>query len=68
MVTRGNTHLATNTLPVPVIQNVFLLLPLEWYLLPLTTLNRYQPTDSSEKFFLPLHQGIYLLSDIECLW
>ena len=44
MVTKGVTHLATNTLPVPVIQSVFSLLPLGGYLLPLTTLNRYQPT------------------------
>ena len=51
MVIRGITHLATNTLPVPVIQSVFSWLPLGRYLLSLTTLNRYQPTDSSEKFF-----------------
>ena len=49
MVTRGITHLATDTLPVLVIQSVFSLLPLGRYLLPLTTLNRYQPIDSSGK-------------------
>ena len=51
MVIRGIPHLATNTLPVPVIQSVFSLLPLGRYLLSLTTLNRYQPINSSEKFF-----------------
>ena len=60
MVTRGIAHLEANILPVVVMQNVFLLLPLGKYLLPLATLNRHQPADSSEKFFLPLHQGIYL--------
>ena len=54
-IMRGITHLATNTLPMLVIQSVFSLLPLVRYLLPLTTLNRYQTTDSSGKFFLPLH-------------
>ena len=34
-----------------VVQNAFLLLPLCKYLLPVTTLNQYQPTDSSGKFF-----------------
>ena len=43
------THLATDTMPVLVIQSVFSLLPLGRYLLPITTLNRYQPTDSSGK-------------------
>ena len=56
MVTRGITQLATNTLPVLVIHCAFSLLPLGTYLLALTTLNNYQPTDSS------------LLSDIECIW
>ena len=37
MVTRGITHLATDTLPMLVIQSVFSLLPLGRYLLPLTT-------------------------------
>ena len=55
---RGITHLATDTLPVLVIQSVFSLLPLGRYL---TTLNRYQPTDSSEKLLLLLYQGMYLL-------
>ena len=64
MVTRGITQLAANTLPVLVIQSAFSLLPLGWYLLPLTTLNRYYPTDSS---VLPLHQGMYLLLDVECI-
>ena len=49
MATRGITHLATDTLSVLVIQIVFLLLCLGRYLLPVTTLNRYQPTDSSGK-------------------
>ena len=49
-VTKGITHMATNTLPVLAIQSVFSLIPLGRYLLPLTTLNRYQPTDSSGKF------------------
>ena len=49
MVTRGITHLATDTLPVLVIQSVFSLLSLGRYLLPITTLNRYQATDSSGK-------------------
>ena len=60
LVTRGITLLATNTLPVPVIQSVFLLLYLGWYLLPLTALNRYQPRDSCGKFFLPLQKGMPL--------
>ena len=68
MVTRGSTHLITKTLPVLEIQSVFSLLPLVRYLLALTTLNRYQPTNSSGKFFLPLHHVMYLLSGIECLW
>ena len=49
MVTRGITRLATDTLAVLVIQSALLLLPLGRYLLPLTTLNRYQLTDSSGK-------------------
>ena len=49
MVTKGITHLATNALPVVVIQSAFSLLPLGRYLLLLTTLNRYQPIDSSGK-------------------
>ena len=40
MVTRGITHLATNTLPVVVIQSVFPLLPL----------GRYQTRDSNAIF------------------
>ena len=51
MVTRGISQLATNTLPVLVIQNAFSLLPMGRYLLPLTTLNRYEPRDSRGKFF-----------------
>ena len=51
MVTRSIINLATNTLPVLVIQSIFSLLPLGRYLLPLTTLNRYQTLDSSGKFF-----------------
>ena len=47
MVIRSITHLATNTLPVI----VFSLLSLSRYLLPITTLNRHQPTDSSGKLF-----------------
>ena len=43
------THLLTDTLPVLVIQSVISLLPIGWYLLQLTTLNIYQPTDSSGK-------------------
>ena len=39
------THLATDTMPGLVIQSVFSLLPLGRYLLTITTLNRYQPTD-----------------------
>ena len=65
MATKSITHLATNTLPLLVIQSAFSLLSLGRFLMPLTTLNRYQPTDSSRKFFLSLHQGMYLLSDIE---
>ena len=57
----------TNTLPV-VIPSGFPSLPLDRYLLPVTTPNRYQPRNSSGHFFLPLHLGMYLLSDTECLW
>ena len=49
MVTRGITHLATDTLSVLVIQSVISLLPLGRYLLPLSTLNGNQPIDSSRK-------------------
>ena len=49
MVTRGITHQATDTLPVLVKQSVFSLLRLGRYPLPVTTPNRYQPTDSSGK-------------------
>ena len=49
MVTKGITQLATNTLPVLVIQSAFSLLQLGGYLLSITTLNRYQPRDSSRK-------------------
>ena len=49
MVTRGITNLATDILPVLVMQSVFSLLPLDRYLLPITTPSRYQPTDISEK-------------------
>ena len=51
MVTRDITHLTAYTLPGLVIQSVFSLLSWGRYLLPLTTVNRYQPTDSSGKFF-----------------
>ena len=43
--------MATNALPVLEIQSVLALLPPGRYLLPLTILKRYQPTDSSGKFF-----------------
>ena len=49
MVTSAIIHLVTDALPVLIIQSVFSLLPLGRYLLPLTTLSRYQPTDSSGK-------------------
>ena len=49
MVTRDITYLATDTLPVLVIQSAFSLPPLGRYQLPLTTLHRYQPADSSGK-------------------
>ena len=51
MVTKGITHLLTDTLPVLVIKSAFSLLSLGRYPLALTTLNRYQSKDSSEKFF-----------------
>ena len=51
MVTKVITHLLTEILPVLVIKSAFSLLPLGRYLLPITTQNRYQPTDSSWKFF-----------------
>ena len=50
MDTRGITQLVVGVLPVIVIQIVFSLLPLGRYLLPLTTLNSYQPIDSYGKF------------------
>ena len=67
MVTKGITQLATNTLLVLLIQSAFSLLQLRGYLLSITTLNRYQPRDSSRKIFLPLHQVTHLLSAMECL-
>ena len=51
LVTRGSTHLTTDTLPVRVILRIFPLLPLVRYLLPLTTLNRYLTRDSNGNFF-----------------
>ena len=53
IITKGVTLLATNTRPEVVIYSAFSLhvLPLGRLLLPLTTLNRYQPTDSGGKFF-----------------
>ena len=61
MVIRGTTHLATDTLPVLVMQSIFSLLPLGRYLLPLTTLNRYQPTDSSGKLLFTTMSGVEYL-------
>ena len=62
MVTKGITHLATDTLPVLVIQSVFSLLPLGRHLLPPTTLNRYQPTDSSRKLlFTTLSRNVFIV-------
>ena len=49
MFTKNITHLVTNTLPVVVIQSVVSLLPQDRYLLPLTTLSRYQPTNRCEE-------------------
>ena len=54
MVTKWITQLATNTLPVLVIQSAFSLLQLGGYLLSITTLNRYQPRDSSRKIFFTI--------------
>ena len=50
MVTKVITHLPTDTLPVLIIKSAFSLLLLVRYLLPVTTWNRYQFTDSSGKF------------------
>ena len=62
MVTRSITHLATDNLAVLVIQSVFSLLPLGRYLLPLTTLNRYQPTDSSGKsLFTTISMNVFIV-------
>ena len=68
MSTGGITHLATNTLPILVIQSVFPLLPLSTYIYchsPLSTDTNLQK--EAENSFLPLHQGVCLLSDTECL-
>ena len=66
MITRGIAHLATDTLPVLVVQSVFTLLPQGRYLLSVITWNRYQPTDSSGKLlFTTIPRNV---SDIECLW
>ena len=51
MVTKGITQLATNTLPVLVIQSAFSLLQPGGYLLSITTSNRYQPRYSNRKIF-----------------
>ena len=51
MVTKVIVHLLTDTLPVLVIKSAFSLLPLDRYLLPVTTQNRYRPTVSSGNFF-----------------
>ena len=52
MVTRGITHLATNTLPVVVeIQSTFPLLRQGRYPLPDTTLKKYHPRFSNGNFF-----------------
>ena len=47
MVSKGVSHVTTNTLPVLVIKGAFSLLPLGRYLLALATLNRRKPRDSS---------------------
>ena len=43
----------TNTLPVVIPSEV----PLDRYLLPVTTLNRYQPNNSNEKIFFTTTSG-----------
>ena len=53
--------LATNTLPVSVIQSVFSLLPLGRHLWSITTLNRYQPTDSSEILFTTTSRNVTIV-------
>ena len=67
MVIRGITHLATDTLPVLVIESVFSLLPLGRYPLPITTPSRYQPGDSSGKLLYTTISRNVPLSDVECL-
>ena len=62
IVTKGIIQLAVNTLPVVLIQSAFSLLPLDRYLLPLTTDTNLQIV--VENSLSPLHQGMYLLSDI----
>ena len=52
LVTRSSTYLATNTLPVVVMLRAFPLIPWVRYLMPLTTLNRYQIRDSDGNFFI----------------
>ena len=51
MVTRGITHLATNTSPVVLTQSTFPLLPLARYLLPVKTLKIYHARCSNGNFY-----------------
>ena len=52
IVTTSTTYLNIVTFPVIVIEGTFSSLPLGRYLLPLTTLNRYQKRHSSENIVI----------------
>ena len=59
MVIRDITYLATNTLPVVVLQSAFQLLPLGRYLF--TTLNRYQPRDTGNFLFTTASRSVSIV-------
>ena len=68
MVAKGITHLVTNTLPVLVISSAFSLLLLGTIYCQLLLWTDANLQIVVENSFLPLHKGMYLLSDLECFW
>ena len=65
---RGITQPATDILSFIFIECAVTLLPLVGYPLQLTTVSRYHPGDINGNIILPLHLGMYFLSDMVCLW
>ena len=63
MVTRDILHLTIVTLVDVVVKKNFPLLPVDWYLFPVVTGNRYLPRGSNENALLLLALVMYLLAD-----